>query len=78
MPSPSCSVAKHSFPELRAKHHPACDADDLAGLGVGGEVGVRLPQFGERVSAGHLDRVGVAALGKEALPLGLADAELLG
>ena len=37
-----------------------------------------LPDLGKAVGAGNLDRVGVAALGKQPLPLGLTDPELLG
>jgi hypothetical protein len=50
----------------------------MAGLGVGRQVGIGLPNFGKGVSAGDLDRIGVAALGKQPLPLGLTDPELLG
>ena len=63
---------------VAGKHHPTGDADDLAGLGVGRQVGIGLPDLGEGVGAGDLDRVGVAALGKQPLPLGLTDPELLG
>ena len=63
---------------VAGKHHPTGDADDLAGLGVGGQVRIGLPDLGQRVGAGDLDRIGVAALGKQPLPLGLTDPELLG
>ena len=63
---------------VTGKHHPTGDTDDLAGLGVGRQLWVGLPDLGQRVGAGNLDRVGLTALGKQPLPLGLTDPELLG
>ena len=63
---------------VTGKHHPTGDTDDLAGLGVGRQLWIRLPDLGERVRAGNLDRVRLTALGKQPLPLGLTDPELLG
>ncbi len=78
VPSPSCSVAKHSLPELRAKTDPAGDADLLTGLGVGGQVR-DTPRAARRgCGCGRPHRVGVAPLGQQPLALGLPDPELLG
>ena len=66
------------LPGVTRKHHPTCDTDDLAGLGVGLQIWVGLPDLGQRVGAGNLDRVGITTLGKQPLPLGLTDPELLG
>ena len=63
---------------VAGKHHATGDTDELTGLGVGRQVGIGLSDLGERVGAGHLDRVGIAALGEQTLPLGLTDPELLG
>jgi hypothetical protein len=60
------------------KHHPACDTDDLAGLGIGLQIWVGLPDLGQRVGAGNLNGVRLAAVGKQPLPLALTDPELLG
>ena len=63
---------------VAGKHHPARDADDLAGLGVGGQVGIGLPDLGQGVRAGDVDRIRLAAFGEQPLTLGLTDPELLG
>ena len=60
------------------EHHAAGDADDLPALGVDRQVGVRRAELGEGVGAGHLDRIGIAALGEQSLALRLTDPELLG
>ena len=63
---------------VAGKHHPARNADELAGLGVGLQVWICLADLGKRVGAGDLDRVGLTALGEQPFPLGLTDPELLG
>ena len=63
---------------VTGKHHPTGDTDDLAGLGVGRQVWVGCADLGQGVGARDLDRVGLTALGKQPLPLGLTDPELLG
>ena len=63
---------------VAGEHHPAGDADDVAGLGVGGQVGIGGANLGEGVGARHLHRVGLAALGEQPLALGLTNPELLG
>ncbi|MBP1817730.1 hypothetical protein J3E61_001293 [Mycobacterium sp. OAE908] len=63
---------------ITRKHHAAGDADELARFGVGLQIGIRLADLGQRVRAGDLDGVGLAALSEQPLPLGLTDPELLG
>ena len=63
---------------VTGKHHPTGDTDDLAGLGVGRQIWIGLPDLGQRVGAGNLDRVGLAALAKQPFSFGLTDPELLG
>lgn len=62
---------------IAGEHDPARDADDEAGLGVGLQVGIGLADLGERVGAVDLDRVRLAPLGQQTLPLALADPVLL-
>lgn len=63
---------------VAGKHHAAGDPDDLAGRGVGGQVGVGAAQFGQRVGAIDLHRVRIVPLRQQPLPLLLTDSELLG
>ena len=63
---------------VACEHDPACDADDVAGLGVDGQVGIGGADLGEGVGARDLDRIRLAALCEQPLALGLTDPELLG
>ena len=63
---------------VAGEHDAAGDADDVPGLGVRGEVGVRGTDLGQRVCAGHRNRIGIVPLGQQAVTLVLPDPELLG
>ena len=66
------------LPGVPGEDHAARDSDDLPALGVDREVGMLRAEFGQGVGAGHHDRIGVSALGEQALALRLTDPELLG
>ena len=78
MPSPSCSVAKHSFPGVAREDHPARDADDVVGRRVDRQVRVGGANLGQGVGPLDGDRVRVAALRQQASALFPTDLELLG
>jgi len=59
------------------EHHPAGDADQLAGRGVDGQVRVLLTDLAQRVRAGQLDRIRIDPPGQQFGPLVPPDAQLL-
>ncbi len=60
-------VAKHKFPELRANiTRPATPTIWPVSVLAASRIG--LPDLGQRVGAGHLDRIGLTALGQQPLP----------
>lgn len=63
---------------VAGEHHAAGDADDLPGLGVGRQLGVRGAQLGQGVGTRHLHGIRFTAFGEQPLPLALTDPELLG
>ena len=80
LPSPACSDAKQSLPVLRRCTTRPASADDVAGGGVGLEVGrTRARTAGSSCVIGTRDRVGARRrLGDQPLALGEAHGLLLG
>ena len=63
---------------VAGEHHPAGDTDDVTGGRIGRQVGVGGADLRQGVGALDFDRVGVAALGRQASAFVPADPELLG
>ena len=63
---------------IAGEHHPAGDAYDVAGGGIGDQVRVGGTDLGERMRARHGHRVGLVPLGQQSFALALTDPELFG